>query len=144
MLLNNNNKNDELSQLVYQIQHIQKDIQSIKSALIDNKHVSRDRYTIRQVAETAGCSVETPHKPDNVYKRFKSLLKKLEEQGEIARIEKINVHNLWKTYISHLVMKGVDPIKLMAIVGHKDFSTMKRYLHLSPKYRTDNVDVLDY
>lgn len=59
MLLNNNNKNDELSQLVYQIQHIQKDIQSIKSALIDNKHVSRDRYTIRQVAETAGCSVET-------------------------------------------------------------------------------------
>lgn len=86
----------------------------------------------------------TPHKPDNVYKRFKSLLKKLEEQGEIARIEKINVHTLRKTYISHLVMKGVDPIKVMAIVGHKDFSTMKRYLHLSPKYRTDNVDVLDY
>ena len=44
----------------------------------------------------------------------------------------------------HMVMNGVNPVKVMTIVGHKEFSTMRRYLYLTPEFSTENVDVLKY
>ena len=41
-------------------------------------------------------------------------------------------------------MSGVEPQKVMNVVGHKDWSTVKRYLHLAPDYGSDVVDNLPY
>lgn len=85
-----------------------------------------------------------PQNPSNLYHRFRSLLEDLKAEGKIDDIENINVHVLRKTYISHMVMNGVNPVKVMTIVGHKEFSTMRRYLYLTPEFSTENVDVLKY
>ena len=58
-------------------------------------------------------------KPSNLYHRFRSLLKKLKRNGKIDDIENINVHTVRKTYMLYMVMNGVNPIKVMTIVGHK-------------------------
>ncbi len=53
-------------------------------------------------------------------------------------------HDLRRTYISHMIMAGIEPIRVMGIVGHKNFSAMKPYLHLSPKYLGKELDVLPF
>ncbi|BBM86837.1 tyrosine-type recombinase/integrase [Candidatus Uabimicrobium amorphum] len=82
--------------------------------------------------------------PQNLYRRFKNILKKLYDEGKMKDVERIGIHVLRKTYISHLVMKGVDPARVMSIVGHEEYSTMKRYLYLSPEYRNRSLDILEY
>ncbi len=79
----------------------------------------------------------TPYHGGNLYVRFKRIAKR-------AGIHDVTVHDLRRTYISQMIMQGVDPVKVMSIVGHQDWSTMKRYLALSPKYLSEDVDVLPY
>lgn len=72
---------------------------------------------------TDRCTRQTP---DNLTRRFNCLLKKLGISG--------NLHTCRKTFISWRIMAGCDPVKVMAWVGHEDWTTMKRYLALSQKY----------
>jgi integrase len=76
---------------------------------------------------------------DNLIRRFRTLLKKLDLENK----DEVNIHTLRKTYISHLIMAGEDPVKVMAIVGHRDWSTIRRYLALSPKYLSQ-IESLPY
>ncbi len=70
----------------------------------------------------------------NLNHRFRTILRILEKEGKIENGKEIHIHSLRRTYISHLIMAGVEPIRVMAIVGHKDWSTVRRYLVLSPDY----------
>ena len=71
---------------------------------------------------------------ENLLRRFRTLLKGLEKEGLIEHQEKINIHTLRRTYISHMIMAGEDPRRVMRIVGHEEWQTMKRYLGLHPDY----------
>lgn len=73
---------------------------------------------------------------------FQRLIEKCRKKYNMP-LENINLHTLRKTYISHLIMAGEDPIKVMQIVGHKDYSVMKKYLALSQDY-LDNLKQLPY
>ena len=76
--------------------------------------------------------------PHNLMRRFRGLLHAAAKLG-MNNTEAVNVHTLRKTYISHLIMAGEDPAKVMAIVGHEDWSTIKRYLALSKDYISKTV-----
>lgn len=84
----------------------------------------------------------TPQDTKNVNKLFHRILRHAAKMG--MDTSGVNVHTLRKTYISHMIMAGTDPVKVMAIVGHQDWSTVKRYLALSPKYLSEKTDVLPY
>lgn len=79
----------------------------------------------------------TPRNVYNLNKLFKS-------HAQEAGITDVTIHDLRRTYISHMVMGGVPPVKVMSIVGHQDWATMKRYLALSPDYLQEDVEVLRY
>lgn len=80
--------------------------------------------------------------PKNLFWRFRCVLKQAQKQG--MDISRVNVHTLRKTYISHLVMAGVEPVKVMEIVGHREWATMRRYLALAPGYLQNVQDKLPY
>ena len=58
--------------------------------------------------------------PDHLGRRLRNLLPVLDREGKIANAEEVNIHTLRKTYISHMIMAGVEPVKVMAIVGHQE------------------------
>lgn len=89
-------------------------------------------------------STGNPQTPDNLNRRFRNLLTRLEKQGLVQKTKEIHIHSLRRTYISHMIMAGVDPVKVMAIVGHQEWSTIKRYLVLAPGYVTSDRNVLPY
>lgn len=78
-----------------------------------------------------------PQTPENLNRRFRNMLNFAEREGKIKDTKKFHIHNLRATFISHLVMAGEDPVKIMAIVGHRDWKTMQRYLGFSPNYFAD-------
>ena len=39
-------------------------------------------------------------------------------------------------------MAGVDDYTLMEIMGHSDFTMMKRYAHLSPQHKRKAIEML--
>ena len=78
----------------------------------------------------------TPFRPDDLYGRFKPLLKRLKIEG--------NVHSLRHTFASHLVMSGVDLATVGQLLGHKDISTTMIYAHLAPEHVRKAVEKLEY
>ena len=81
-------------------------------------------------------SIGNPFKPDDLYSKFKPLLKGLGIDG--------NVHTLRHTFASHLVMAGVDLATVGQLLGHKDISTTMIYAHLAPEHVKKAVDKLDF
>jgi integrase len=47
-------------------------------------------------------------------------------------IADMTVHALRHTFISHLVMNGVDLVSVKELAGHSDIKTTMRYAHLAP------------
>lgn len=45
-----------------------------------------------------------------------------------------SLHSLRHTYISHLVMQGVDVRTVQYLAGHSTITTTERYMHLSPTH----------
>lgn len=77
-----------------------------------------------------------------MHKKLRNLLNRLGER--IKNTRDIHVHTLRRTFISHMIMQGVDPVKVMSWVGHQDWATIKRYLVLAPNYVSEGADVLPY
>lgn len=50
-----------------------------------------------------------------------------------------SIHTLRHTFISHLVMAGVDLMTVKSIVGHASITTTQRYAHLSPAHAQASV-----
>lgn len=84
----------------------------------------------------------TAQTPDNLLRRFKTVLRQAKKEG--INVDGVNVHTLRKTFISHAIMAGMDHVKVMAIVGHQEWTTVKRYLSLSPGYLSGQDDFLPY
>lgn len=53
-------------------------------------------------------------------------------------------HTCRHTFISHLIMKGVDGSVVMRWARIKKPETLQVYLHLSPKYNNDTINLLPY
>ena len=51
-------------------------------------------------------------------------------------------HDLRHTFASHQKMAGVDDFTLMELMGHSDFSMMKRYAHLTPEHKRKAINSL--
>lgn len=81
---------------------------------------------------------------DKLSQRFRRIIRRAKQENILDDTKKYKLHNCRSTYISNLIMSGVEPQKVMNVVGHKDWSTVKRYLHLAPDYGSDVVDNLPY
>lgn len=58
--------------------------------------------------------------------------------------ESFRFHDLRHTFISHMVMKGVDLLTIAHIVGHKDIKLiMDRYGHLASDHKNKAVNVIN-
>ncbi len=71
--------------------------------------------------------------PEYLAKRMRNLLKNIEG---INDPDEVSIRTLCKTYISHMIMQGTDPIKVMDIVG--------RYLALFPNYVNSDREILPF
>ncbi|MBU2626622.1 MAG: tyrosine-type recombinase/integrase, partial [candidate division Zixibacteria bacterium] len=61
-----------------------------------------------------------------------------------ARIEDFRFHDLRHTFASYMAMNGVDLLTLKELLGHKDVRMTLRYSHLSPEYKKNAIDRLEY
>lgn len=59
-------------------------------------------------------------------------------------ISDMTVHALRHTFISHLVMNGVDLVSIKELAGHSDIKTTMRYAHLAPGHLRKSIDKLPY
>lgn len=90
-------------------------------------------------AKTVFCSkpyrkdsrVDRPLTPGWTLRRLQRAVQGMEE------FRNIGLHTLRHTFISHLVMNGVDLRTVMALAGHRNFETTLRYAHLAPEHLRD-------
>jgi len=68
-------------------------------------------------------------------------VKKLEE---CIGIRNLTLHTLRHTFISHLVMSGVDLVTVKELAGHSDIKTTMRYAHLAPEHLRKSIGKLPY
>jgi len=59
-------------------------------------------------------------------------------------IPHIRFHDLRHSFGSNLSMAGVDIATIQELMGHKDITTTKRYLHPSPKHKKEAVERLKF
>jgi len=59
-------------------------------------------------------------------------------------ISDMTVHALRHTFISHLVMNGVDLVSVKELAGHSDIKTTMRYAHLAPGHLRKSIGKLPY
>ena len=71
----------------------------------------------------------------NVRKSFFTALKR-------AGIINFRFHDLRHTFVSQLVMSGVDLNTVRELLGHKSIEMTLRYSHLSPDHKKRAVDIL--
>jgi len=75
------------------------------------------------------------HCPDYYTENFAKILKK-------AGIADGNLHTLRHTFVSRLVMAGVDLTTVKELAGHASIATTMRYAHLSPDHKARAVELL--
>ncbi len=51
-------------------------------------------------------------------------------------------HDLRHTFASHQKMAGTDDFTLMELLGHSDYSMMRRYAHLTPEHKRKAIENL--
>jgi len=59
-------------------------------------------------------------------------------------IPHLRFHDLRHSFGSNLSMAGVDIATIQELMGHKDISTTKRYLHPSPSHKKEAVERLKF
>ena len=72
------------------------------------------------------------------------LNERLKRLGTRIGLPHITVHGLRHTFISHLVMSGVDLVTVKELAGHADIKTTMRYAHLAPDHLRHSVAKLPY
>jgi len=72
------------------------------------------------------------------------LTERVKRLGRRIGIENLTVHALRHTFISHLVMSGVDLVTVKELAGHSDIKTTMRYAHLAPEHLRKSIGKLPY
>jgi integrase len=62
---------------------------------------------------------------------------------EVAKVKEFRWHDLRHTFISRLVMKGVDLRTVQELSGHQDLNMLSRYAHLAPAHNLNAIEKLD-
>ena len=73
----------------------------------------------------------------DVRKSFEAVLKK-------AGVARIRIHDMRHTFVTHLVMRGVDLNTVKELAGHQDIATTMKYAHLAPGHLKDSVELLKW
>ncbi|MDN3512311.1 MAG: site-specific integrase [Candidatus Jettenia sp.] len=101
--------------------------------------------TLREILQSISRCEDVPyifHDPvirnryDDVKRSFKTALKR-------AEIRDFKFHDLRHTFVSRLVMAGIDLTTVKELMGYKDFKMTLRYVHLAPNHKVKAVDTLD-
>jgi integrase len=60
-----------------------------------------------------------------------------------ARMRQIGWHVLRHTFGSHLAQRGASPKAIQELMGHSDFVTTMRYMHLAPAHHREAIGLLE-
>lgn len=91
------------------------------------------RETFQRLRKAASSPCVFPGEPPDRW--FPELCKE-------AKIADFTWHCLRHTFVSRLVMAGVDIRTVQEIMGHKSIATTTRYAHLAPKHQAEAVERL--
>jgi len=72
-----------------------------------------------------------------ILERVKSCCKK-------AGLKEVHVHSLRHTFTSIASMKGIDPLLIQDVLGHKSDSMTRRYRHMSPDFLQKQFEGFKY
>lgn len=67
----------------------------------------------------------------------------LKRQCRHAELREIGWHVLRHSFCSHLAMQGALPKAIMELARHTSLGVTQRYMHLSPKAKRDDIELLD-
>jgi integrase len=62
---------------------------------------------------------------------------------ESAKVKQFRWHDIRHTFITRLVMKGVDLRTVQELSGHQDLNMLSRYAHLAPAHNLKAIEKLD-
>jgi len=72
------------------------------------------------------------------------LTERVKRLGQSIGLSDLTLHMLRHTFISHLVMSGVDLVTVKELAGHSDIKTTMRYAHLAPEHLRKSIGKLPY
>jgi len=72
------------------------------------------------------------------------LTERVKRLGKRIGLPDLTLHTLRHTFISHLVMSGVDLVTVKELAGHADIKTTMRYAHLAPEHLRKSIEKLPY
>lgn len=72
-----------------------------------------------------------------------SVRKAFERARERAEVPYFTFHDIRHERISNLIERDWSIIKVMAVTGHKDVKSLKRYANMQPEYMADELAKLD-
>ena len=72
------------------------------------------------------------------------LTERVKRLGKRIGLPNLTLHTLRHTFISHLVMSGVDLVTVKEFAGHADIKTTMRYAHLAPEHLRKSIGKLPY
>ena len=93
---------------------------------------------------------ELPRRSEYVFTNTKGrkyahhLTERVKRLAKRIGLDCLTLHILRHTFISHLVMSGVQLVAVKELAGHSDIKTTMRYVHLTPDHLRDSVARLPY
>lgn len=75
---------------------------------------------------------------------YRNLRWSFEKACREAGVPRIRIHDMRHTFISNLVMSGVDLRQVQDLAGHRDIKTTMRYAHLTPGRGLGAVNSLNW
>ena len=72
------------------------------------------------------------------------LTERIKRLAKRIGLASLTLHTLRHSFISHLVMSGVDLVTVKELAGHSDIKTTMRYAHLAPEHLRKSIGKLPY
>ena len=76
--------------------------------------------------------------------QWRDTRKGFEAALEKAGVPRIRIHDMRHSFVSNLLMQGVDVKAAKELAGHRDIQTTMKYAHLAPGHLKDSVEKLKW